>query len=57
MTNNINKNINNEKIAKSEVSEEIIDPETINKYNQLNEKCDKVIWQIKARKSKIKKVA
>lgn len=57
MTNNINKNINNEKIAKSEVSDEIIDPETINKYNQLNEKCDKVIWQIKARKSKIKKVA
>jgi hypothetical protein len=57
MTNNINKNINNEKIAKSEVSEEIIDPETIIKYNQLNEKCDKVIWKVKVRKSKIKNVA
>lgn len=55
MTNNINKNINlNDKNIKIENDSEIIDPELINLYNKLNEKCDKIIVKAKIRKAKTK---
>jgi hypothetical protein len=56
MTSNINnKNINlNEKILKIENESEILDPEVVNLYNKLNEKCDKIIGKARIRKAKIK---
>ncbi len=49
------KNSFNEKLLKYDVELDAVDPEVINNYNKLNEKCDDVIYKIKARKSRYPK--
>lgn len=49
----VQKNNNLENVASNENTEEKFDPNVMNSYQELSEKCDVVIKKIKNRKSKI----
>jgi len=52
------KNINDKSVVKYENLElESVDPELINNYSKLNEKCDMLINKVKVRKDKKKNAA